>query len=413
MKLINLNKMIIKIAWKNIWRNPVRSRVVIASVLLGLWAGIYMIAFSNGLHQQRLADQLSYSIGHIKATNPKFDLEKLSKYTINNPQAVIEVLKTHPKIKAVSPRVNVFGMATSSAGGFGVDIYGVDPPQEKEVFGLDKKLTQGTYLEEDIRNPIVIGEKLAKRLKLKLRSKVVLNLQNIEGDLILGAFRVVGIYKVNSSAYEETHVFVRDKDLRKLLEGGKDICHQIVCKVEDYQKAEEIAQAIGSNIEKNQIQSWEKIAPELAYVNEIMIYFFVIFMGIILLALSMGILNTMMMAVLERTQELGMLMAIGMNKGRVFLMIMIETIFLTCTGLPLGLGLSWLSIYISAYYGIDLGVASEGLASAGFGSLVYPALSTREYITISIMVFFAALLSAIYPAWKALKLRPAEAIRKL
>lgn len=405
--------MILKLAWKNIWRSPIRSRVVIASVLLGIWAGIYMIAFSNGLNQQRLADQLGYSIGHIKVTNPKFDIEKLSNFYINDPQSAMEILKANPKIKAFSPRVNLFGMATSSSGGYGVDIYGVHPELENKVFGLDKKLKEGTYLEAEVRNPIVIGEKLAKRLKLKLRSKLVLNLQNLQGDITLGAFRVVGIYNVNSTAYEESHVFVKADDLRKLLDSKKEIYHQIVCKVEDYQQAAEISKNLIPQITNNRVQSWEDIAPELAYINRIMVYFFLIFMGVILLALSMGILNTMMMAVLERTQELGMLMAIGMSKIRIFLMIMTETILLTCTGLPIGLGLAWLSIYLSAYYGIDLSAVGQGFASAGFGSFVRPSLSANEYIYITLMVFIAAILSAIYPAWKALKLRPAEAIRKI
>ena len=408
--------LLIKISWKNVWRNPIRSGVVITSVLLGLWAGIYMVAFSNALNNQRIADQLDNSLGHIKISHQKFNEEKLPQYFIRDVEKTLKALEKDSSILAFSPRIDVFGMASSSSGSFGVDIYGVNPAQENKVFGLHQKLVEGKYLEGIKRNPIVIGQKLAKRLHVKLRSKIVLNFQDIEGEITSAAFRVAGIYKATSSAYEESHVFVQKEDLQDLLGGASDLAHQIICRVEDYRAASKVARSLEKKLffsANAQIQSWDEVAPELAYINDIMVYFFAIFMGIILLGLSMGILNTMLMAVLERTRELGMLMAIGMSKVRLFGMIMIETFFLTCTGLPLGLALSWISIQISAYYGIDLSIVGEGFAAIGYSTMIYPTLSTKEYVGISVMVFCAAILSAIYPALRALKLKPAEAIRKV
>ena len=408
--------LLIKISWKNVWRNPIRSGVVITSVLLGLWAGIYLVAFSNALNNQRIADQLDNSLGHIKISHQKFNEEKLPEYFIQNTDKLLKSLEKDSSIQAYSSRIDVFGMASSSSGSYGVDIYGVNPDLENQVFGLHQRLVDGKYLEGIKRNPIVIGQKLAKRLNVKLRSKIVLNFQDIEGEITSAAFRIAGIYHVTSSAYEESHVFVKKEDLQSLLGGHPDLAHQIICRVDDYQNASKIARKIEKSLPLSadmQVQSWDQVAPELAYVNDLMIYFFAIFMGIILLGLSMGILNTMLMAVLERTRELGMLMAIGMSKVRLFGMIMIETFFLTCTGLPLGLALSWLSIQISAYYGINMSAVGEGFAAIGYSTMIYPTLSTREYIGISIMVFCAAILSAIYPALRALKLKPAEAIRKV
>ncbi|MEO1654160.1 MAG: FtsX-like permease family protein [Bacteroidota bacterium] len=405
--------MIIKIAWKNIWRNPTRSLVVILSVFLGLWSGIFMIAFSNGMNDQRTADQLNNSIGHLKVSHPKFSEEKLTEYYIDKPDQILQSLEVNPAIKAITPRINVTGMASSSSGSFGVDIYGIIPEREKQVFELYKNVIEGAYLEGIKRNPILIGAKLAKRLNLKVRSKMVLTFQNLEGDITSGAFRVAGIYQSNNSAFEETHVFAPHSDLQRILDVPETVFHQIICKTQDYYQAPKIAETLENKVGSNQILAWNKIAPELAYLDEIMIYFFMIFMGVILLALSMGILNTMLMAVLERTRELGMLMAIGMSRARIFIMIMIETIFLTCTALPIGLAFSWLSIYLTQYYGIDLGAVAEGFSSIGYSSLVRPSLDIHEYLVISGMVFTAALLSALYPAWKALQLKPAQAIRKI
>ena len=403
----------LKIAWKNIWRSPVRSSVVIIAVTLGLWAGIFMIAFINGMSQQRLTDILGNTLGHLKVSNQEFNEEKLPKFFIQNPEKVLDELGKDPKITAISPRVNTFGMASSSAGSFGVDMYGVKPEMEKKVFGLHQFITEGKYLEGIKRNPIVIGQELAKRLKLKLKSKIILTFQDVNGNITSGAFKVTGIYHINNTNFEESHVFMKDVDLRRLLGGEENMVHQIIANTVDFKIADDIVKKYKNSFKGSKAQSWKEVAPDLAFIDGMMDGYFLIFMGIILLALSMGILNTMLMAVLERTRELGMLMAIGMNKRRVFGMIMTETFLLTCTGLPIGILLSWTTIYITNTTGIDLSAVAEGLEEVGYSSFIRPEIANFEYLRICIMVFFAAILSAIYPAIKALKLKPAEAIRKI
>lgn len=404
--------MIVKIAWKNIWRNPLRSATVIVAVMLGIWAGVFMIAFINGLAEQRLDDQLSNTIAHVKISNPKFTDEKLPQYFVPESKEIIQKIKSHSQVKAISPRVNMFGMAQSSKASYGVDIYGVDPKQEKATFGLYRDLVEGQYLEGIKRNPIVIGKKLAKRLSLKLRSKIIITFQDLEGNLVAGAFRVTGIYQITNTAYEGSHVFVKAEDLQKLLGQEEAIVHQIAISTPNYENAQALADNLKGKFAGAEVESWQEVAPELAYIDEVMSGFFLIFMGIILLGLSLGIVNTMLMAVLERSRELGMLMAVGMSKPRVFLMIMLETFFLTSVGLPLGLGLAWLSVYFAAINGIDLSAVGEGFAALGYSTLIRPSLSVREYFQTTVLVFLAAFLSAIYPSLKALKLRPAEAIRE-
>lgn len=405
--------MLITIAWKNIWRNPTRSLAVIGAVALGLWAGSYMISLANGMNRQRLEEQLNTSVGHIKITHPKFNQDKSTEFFLRNPDSIARVVSQFPEVKAYTSRLNCYGMASSAAGSYGVDIYGIDTAQETKVFAIYQRVQSGMFLPLDKRNPIVIGARLAKRLNLKIRSKVVLSFQNTAGEIIAGAFRVSGIYALDNKGYEESHVFLRKSDLQELLGLSVDAAHQLIFKLNDPQLAEGLSQKIQGDSTAYLSESWKQVSPELAYIDEIMVYFFLIFIGIILFALSMGILNTMLMAVLERTRELGMLRAIGMSRTRVFIMIMWETLFLTSTGLPIGLGLAWMSISISHYWGIDLSVVGEGFEAIGFSSFIRPVMAPYEYLGITVMVFVAAFLSSLYPAWTALKLRPSEAIRKI
>ena len=155
------------------------------------------------------------------------------------------------------------------------------------------------------------------------------------------------------------------------------------------------------------------ISPELNLFNEQMSSSTGIITAIIMLALIFGIINTMLMAVLERTKELGMLMAIGMNKGKVFLTIVFETLLLSMIGAPIGMLLGWLTIMATNRTGIDLTSYQKGLEQFNMSGMVYPSLTPDTYVTVAFAVFITALLASIYPARKAVKLRPVEAMRKI
>ncbi|HIB90533.1 TPA: FtsX-like permease family protein [Candidatus Poribacteria bacterium] len=161
------------------------------------------------------------------------------------------------------------------------------------------------------------------------------------------------------------------------------------------------------------IRSWDEISPELGYANELMGTAILIFIGIIMLALAFGIINTMLMAVLERKRELGMLMSVGMNRLKVFTMIVVETIFLALMGGPLGLAFGYFTIQYFGTNGIDLSIVGEGMESFGVGMIVYTSMEAAKYAEVGIMVIITAILSSIYPAYKALKLNPAEAVRAI
>ena len=160
------------------------------------------------------------------------------------------------------------------------------------------------------------------------------------------------------------------------------------------------------------VSDWKTLVPALALSLSWMDLITYIILAIFLLALAFGIVNTMLMAVLERTHELGMLMCIGMNKKKIFSMIMLETLFLTFLGSIAGVFIAWLVIYFTSYSGIDLSfMIKDNFEDFGFGSIVYPEFHSNTFVAIVILVFVTGILSAIYPALKALKLNPVESIR--
>ncbi|WP_372792945.1 ABC transporter permease [Lutibacter sp.] len=405
--------MLFQIAWRNIWRNKSRSLVVISSIIIGVWAGIFILSFSWGLYKNNINESVYKQLSHIQIHHPTFGEEKDSKFTIQNTNKIVKQFQSDNRIASVSSRVIATGMITSPTTASGVKIYGINPASEISQIALNKSVREGSYFDSGKANEILIGKKLAKKLKIKLKSKVVLTFTTVNSEIVSGAFRVGGIYKSKNISLDEVNVYVQQEHLRELLELKSSESHEIAILVKDEVQLDSIKNDSRTIVSEGKIEDWKELSPELGMIIESFNLYTYIISGIILLALTFGIINTMLMSVLERIRELGMLMAIGLNKRKIFIMIMLETIYLSALGCPMGLLVGWLTVAILGKTGINISMFSEGLASYGFSSMIYPALDQEKYIIIVTMCLITAVLSAIYPAYKALQLNPSEAIRKI
>lgn len=403
---------IIKIAWRNVWRNKLRSFVVILSIVLGIWAGLFIMSLTLGLNEQRMNGAINTYLSHIQIHNPKYLNDPDIHSFILHRDETLSALQQNENVKAFSTRANVISMVSSSKGAFGVRIVGIDPEQEKKVSNIYTMMKSGEYFTKFKRNPAVIGQKLADKLGVKVRSKIILSFQDMDKEIISAAFRVEGIYKTSSSRYDEFNIFVKRQDIDRLAKLQGNI-HEIAVICPSINQVAQTTAILQQAIPDSQVRSWSDVAPELGYAQKMMSSAIYIFMGIILFALAFGIINTMLMAILERRRELGMLMSVGMNKVKLFLMIVFETIFLSTIAVPVGMLLSYLFIQYFAHKGIDLSVAAKGLESLGIGAIIYPYLPTHFYFTITLMTVLVAFISSLIPAKKALSLNPAEAVRSI
>ena len=410
--------MIWSISWRNVWRNKLRSLIIIVAVAIGLFGGIISAAFMIGWLEQRTDAAIEYEISNIQLHNPKFLLNEEINFTINNPDKIINEIKKVEGVKDVCKRIKRTAMASTATTGTGIIINGINPVQEKQVTKLYEKLLQGYYFEKDDKIPAVIGQKLATKLNASVGSKIVITIANIEGIITYGAFRVIGIYKTSNDIFDEVNVFVRNDELINLISFDKNKTSEIAVALEKNKETNKIAEILRQKFNKEitedklVVQTWIEIQPTLNAMNEMMDYFSFIFQIVILIALAFGIINTMLMVVMERTREIGMLMAIGMNKNRVFFMIMLETIFLSIIGGIGGIIISYFFVGYFSIHGINLSIVSEGLNSVGFSSIVYLNIDSQFYIFTALLVVITAIISSIYPARKALKLNPADAVRE-
>lgn len=386
--------------------------MIIASVAVGLWAGAFIVAFSWGMYQQHIREVIDSQLSHLQLHQKDYEEDQEVKAVIPGADTLIREILSMKNIKAVSGRLVISGMLTSPTGVSGIRINGIVPEHEKKVTTISSKVVEGNYLDSTVRNPVLLGERLAQKLKVKLKNKIVLTFQDKEGNITAGAFRITGIYRTSNSTVDELNVYVRLDDLSSIagIPGG---INEVAVLLPDNDPLAATDAALEKKHPALRVQTWKELSPELELVVDSFRLYMYIFISIILLALMFGIVNIMLIAVLERTRELGMLMAIGMNKSRIFFTIILETLFLIAVGGPLGLLLAWTTVQWTGHTGIDISAFGKGLAAYGFSPVIYPGLDRSYYFTVSLMTVSAALLSAIYPALRAIRLRPTEAIQKI
>ncbi len=403
--------MIVSISWRNIWRNKTRSLVILVAIALGIFAGVFSIAFMYGAIDQRVNAVINTEVSHIQLHKPAYLKTNDIKDYIEGIDKKQQTIANWPGVQAVSSRVIVNAMVSTAETGTGIQLLGIEPENEKTVTNIHEKIVKGSYFEKDIRNSIVIGKALAEKLNAKIKSKLVITTQEKDGTLTGGAFRVVGIFNTGNTMYDETKVFVRDKDLCKLVKMDNGNGHEIAVLLGGDTQEKATADKLSGQYPGLKVMTWKEIMPEMQLVTESMDYMMYLFVGIILLALGFGIVNTMLMVIMERVKELGMLMAIGMNRLRVFIMIVLETVFLSLTGAAVGMAIAAGITMITNQTGIDVSMYAEGLNSVGFSSIIYPTIDVMTFIEVTILVIIVGIIAAIYPAVKAIRMKPAEAIR--
>ena len=403
--------MLLRISWRNVWRNKTRSLVIIAAIALGLWGGVFSTGFMNGMAEQQIYSAIHTQTGHIQLNADGFLLNYDILKEVSQADSIAKSIQEVPGVAAVSPGIQMMAMAATATSSTGIMLHAVDPDRQRKVSDLFRSVIKGNYFGGDQKYPIVIGQQLADKLHVKIKSRIIMTLQTAGGDITYGAFKVAGIYRTHDSEFDKQSVFVRRKDLQQLIGFPENAASVITVLLNDTDDTQAMVERLKKQFPDLQVQGWQQLSPMLLAMSGTMREFSLLFVGIVLIALAFGIVNTMLMAILDRTREIGMLRAIGMSPGKVFRMIVLETIFLSLTGAVIGVLLSLGTIQYFGRAGIDLSMIGAGINALGINSMVYPKLGVGFYIQLAVLVIIIAIIAGLFPALRAIRMNPAEAMR--
>lgn len=366
------------------------------------WANTGLVLIGIDAERERLVTEIYKEIvplggRYIEGTNPSdilisdktAELLRLKQFVVTD--SIIEELRREKVPGSVLDKLSTLkNIRYRSPKDFNENLMKVLTRKESDLFG---------FLIKD------------KALDYRIRNRVQVTISDRDGNPIQGLFRVCGIYKTTNTGFDQSAAFVNAGELARLYGSDEILTHEVAVLLNDIDDAARVKEMLIPIAGDNSVRTWKELAPDAALMNDFMLIYYFIFIGIIMLALAFGIINTMLMAVLERTKELGMLMAIGMNRKRIFAMIMLETIFLTVVGAAAGIAAGWALTGTLGKTGIHLSGWREGFEAIGFAATVYPIVTPNFIALTAIMVIVTAIISSLWPARKALKLIPVEALR--
>jgi len=400
---------LLTLSWRNLWRNHRRTGIMLGAIAVGVWAMIFMTALMRGMVDDMLSQGIRNLPGHIQIQHPDFLDDPSVANSIAVPGAEFEALLQRLESKRWTTRIRVPAVIASERETRGINLIGIEPAAEDDVSGLPALLSEGRFFESPLDGGVIIGAKLAERLETRLGKRVVVMSQDPDNNIRERGFRIVGIYRARLPGLEEFNVYAARDTLQRLLRIEGRVS-QIIVVGEDYREIEPLYRQLRQQAPPDlQVRAWYEIDTYLAAMFNMMDGFVLVWVIIIFLALSFGLVNTLVMAIFERVREIGLIQALGMRPALILYQILMESTLLLLIGLGLGNGLA-LATIIPLQDGLDISVVAEGMAMMGASSMLYPKLTASDLLLANSVVILLGVLTSILPAWRAAKLDPVRAL---
>jgi ABC-type lipoprotein release transport system permease subunit len=323
----------------------------------------------------------------------------------------LESADTLPPDAHWTPRVRVNAVGANARHSRGITLVGIDPRREARVSFIADAVTRGRYLQPKDPYGAIVGKALAETFETETGNKLVLMSQDRSGEIASRAFRIVGIFRAETEAVEEQYVFVHLDAAQEMLSMGGDICEISILLAQD-DRAPGVAETLRSHLNPDQyvVFTWRELLPMVRAVLRMYDGFILIWFLTVFIAMGFGLVNTILMAVFERIREFGLLRAMGMKPGWVIGEVLSESFFLLVMGLAAGNLLGTATVAVTAQTGIDLSAFAEGMEFVGMSRVIIPVLYLRDLITANLTVLILGLLISLYPAIKAARIKPVEAM---
>lgn len=402
---------LIKLAWRNIWRAPRRTLITIGAITIGVVAIVFFFGLMDGMNSQTLENSIRGQTGHIKVYAKGYYKEPSVSKMVKRPEEILKALAAEPHVLYALPRVNGPGLISTEEKSTGVMILGLDLEKEEAISDYKRYVKAGRYYIQS--GELLVGKDLAKRLKAGIGSSVSLIVQGADGSIGAENYRIGGILQVGEFSMDSTLVVMPVSDAKALMGMGKGVS-EITLFLDSSENTDAVMASLGKRLNMKEIEliSWKEILTVLLSMRELVEIFKYIPLIILIVVTSLGILNTILMSVTERTREMGIMTALGTRPSLIVFLILLETSIMSLIGALSGASGGLALLYVFGKKGIDLSHWAEGLRTIPFHpTTIYPIMEGSSFYVAIVVVTISAVISAVYPAVKAARLRPVEAIR--
>jgi ABC-type lipoprotein release transport system permease subunit len=409
---------IIKLAWRNLWRNKRRTLITLSSICFGLVLAIVSIGLGDGTYDTMINSAARLGSGHVTLENPGYRKSLATRLTLQSIEEIVKEFGEISDIKGWSPRILGQAMLSTSYGSVGGAFIGIHPEREKGTTLFIDKIIEGTYLKDAEGRGALIGSKMAERLKVSVGSKMVITANNLQGEIAGELLKVVGIFETSSEMLDGYFLQIPLNRARKLLGMQQGEVTQVAIFLDDQRGTDSVIEKLKNNLahfKEVAVLSWREVMPELASYVELDGASNYVFQIVIFIIIAAGILNAILMSVLERQFEFGVILSLGMNPLSLLALILTEAILLGFLGVTIG---TLLGLACNQYFtikGFDMALLTSedvDISGVALDPIIYSDLYPDHLIIIMVLVFLMTVLVGTYPAVKAARSVPIEALKK-
>ncbi len=400
-----------RLAWRNLWRNYRRTLIMISAVTVGAWAIIFMTALMRGMVNDMVRDGIESLPGHVQAHNPGFRDDPSVASLLSSGDAEIAARLDGAGLRAWATRVNVPAVVSSERATRGVTLIGIDPLGERGLSFLADAMADGRALRDADDDGLVLGRKLLAELETEVGKRVVVMSQDPANEIVDRGFRVGGGFDTGLDQLEEAMVFTGKHAAQALL-GIEGRVTELAVLGNDFRAVDGLVAQVRALLpEDTEVLPWYELDRYIGAMLDVMDGFVLVWIVVIFIALSFGVVNTLVMAIFERTREIGLMLALGMRPSGILLQVVCESLILLAIGLALGTGLAWATV-LPLRGGIDISSVARGMEMFGAGSTLYPELLWRDVRLAVGVVLLLGFVASLPPAWRASRYRPVEALTR-
>jgi len=406
----------VKMAWRNIWRNPRRTMLTICAIAFASLLLVFMLSFQFGSYETMINTSVKIQTGHLQVQAEEYQEKKNIRLVVPDPSEIAQVIDAIPTVEAYTFRGQAFSLISSNERTYGVAVTGIDPVGEAEVSRLKSLIREGAFLSEEDTHQALVGKLLARNLRVKPGDELTLIGQGRDGSIAATVVQVKGIFSSGISDFDRAAIHIPLKTFQDVY-SMQGAVHEVVVIADALRNIAAIKTAIQAGLSSLKLKKpltvldWDELMPGLRQSIEMDLISGLIFYLLLVLVVAFSILNTFLMAIFERTREFGVMMAIGTTPGRLTKVLLIESMTLTFIGILAGIMIgSLITLYFQAH-GIDISGASELLSQFGITGRMYPKLSWLSAVSGPLAVLIITFFAALYPALKVRMLRPVEAMR--